>query len=573
MDFFHKLAKLEEEGKNRIWTRILKNSFAPLLHDKFNFVVGNPPWVNWENLPENYRDGTKEMWKDYKLFTLSGMAARLGGGKKDISTLFSYRCPDRYLKDGGNFGFLITQTVFKTKGAGEGFRRFKIREQKEGKIKEKPLKVVKVHDLVELNPFEGASNRTSAFFVKKKGETKYPVRYVLWRKKKNERIDLKNSLEEVSKKSSRIELLAYPSDETNKLSPWLTLPGKAFDAVNKIKGKCFYRAYAGIYSGGANAVYRLNILGVVARRKEEIDIPAYLRNIFGIKMGEEIEIKEIVVENIITGRTKSDTEKIKTAIEDFFVFPLIKKPHFKKWKLKGYIYTLQMQDPKKRRGYDERWVKVNFPKTYGYLKDFEEILKQRAAYKKYLGKTPFYSMYDLGKYTFSPYKVVWNRVGNKLESCVISSVNDEFLGKKPVLPEEHLVFIPTEDENEAHFICCILNSTILDFTLRSIAGGPLNFGSPKVFENTVRIPKFDANNNIHRELAELSKKAHEFASKEEDDELREVEEEIDRQVASFFGLSEVEMGDVKDALRVVYGVVVEAEEEIDKGRTGETHNQ
>lgn len=80
---FHKLAELEGEGKNRIWARILKNSFAPLLLDKFDFVAGNPPWVNWESLPENYRNGTKEMWKDYKLFTLSGMEARLGGGKKD----------------------------------------------------------------------------------------------------------------------------------------------------------------------------------------------------------------------------------------------------------------------------------------------------------------------------------------------------------------------------------------------------------------------------------------------------------------------------------------------------------
>ena len=129
-----------------------------MLHGKFDFVAGNPPWVNWESLPENYRNGTKELWRDYKLFTLSGMDARLGGGKKDISILFTYRCLDRYLKEGGNFAFLITQTVFKTKGAGEGFRRFK--------IKEEPIKVVKVHDLVEIKPFEGANNRTAAIFIK-----------------------------------------------------------------------------------------------------------------------------------------------------------------------------------------------------------------------------------------------------------------------------------------------------------------------------------------------------------------------------------------------------------------------
>ena len=76
----------------------------------------------------------------------------------------------------------------------------------------------------------------------------------------------------------------------------------------------------------------------------------------------------------------------------------------------------------------------------------------------------------------------------------------------------------------------------------------------------------DANNDNHSGLAELSRKAHEFAPKGEEDELREVEEEIDRQVARLFGLSEEEVGVVKEALRVVYGEVevVEAEEEAGK---------
>ncbi len=566
-ELFYKLAELEEEGKNRIWTRILKNSFAPLLQDKFDFVVGNPPWVNWESLPENYRNETQGLWKDYKLFTLSGMEARLGGGKKDISILFAYRCLDRYLKDGGNFAFLITQAVFKTKGAGEGFRRFK--------IKEEPIKVVKVHDLVEINPFEGASNRTAAIFIKKKGETTYPIKYELWKKK--ERIDQKDSLEEALRKSSRIELDAYPSDEKNKLSPWLTLPEKAFDAVNKVKGKGYYHAYEGINSGGANAVYWLNILGVASRRKEKIDIPAHVRNIFGIEMGAAIEIKEIVVENITKGMKKG-VKKIKppVAIEDFFVFPLIKTRHLSKWKLNGYVYTLQMQDPKKRIGYDERWVKVNFSKTYRYLKGFEEILIERAAYKKYLGKAPFYSMYDLGKYTFSPYKVVWNRMGSKLNACVISSVNDEFLGEKKILPENVLAFIPIDNENEAHFICAVLNSSVVDLAIRSIAGGTKSFGTPKIIEETIRIPNFDANNENHRKLAELSRKAHELAAQEDEDKLRKVEAEIDRKVANLFGLNEEEVGEVKEALSVVYGegeVVEVGKEEVGEKEAAEVKRE
>ena len=535
-----------------------------MLHGKFDFVTGNPPWVNWESLPENYRNGTKEMWGDYKLFTLSGMDARLGGGKKDISILFTYRCLDRYLKEGGNFAFLITQTVFKTKGAGEGFRRFK--------IKEEPIKVVKVHDLVEIKPFEGANNRTAAIFIKKpffkkerfteeklERETEYPVRYVLWRKKRGEGIYQKDSLEEALRKSNRIELLAFPSEEKNKLSPWLTLPEKAFNAVNKIKGKGFYRAYAGIYSGGANAVYWLNVLGVASCRKEKIDIPAHLRNILGVN-GEEIEIKEIVVENITEGM-KKEVKKVRTAIEDFFVFPLIKTQHLSKWKLNGYIYTLQMQDPKKRIGYDERWVKVNFPKAYAYLKSFEDVIRKRGSrvVRQLMEKGPFYSMYAVGKYTFSPYKVVWNQFGTKLKACVISSIHDECLGEKMILPEHHLGFITTEDENEAHFVCAVLNSSVVDLLIRNVSGSTINFGTPKIVENTIKIPKFDANNEIHCKLVELSRKAHELASKEEEEELRVIEKEIDREVARLFGLNEEEVGEVKKALRDVYGKGEETE--------------
>ncbi len=175
-------------------------------------------------------------------------------------------------------------------------------------------------------------------------------------------------------------------------------------------------------------------------------------------------------------------------------------------------------------------------------------------------------MYDLGKYTFSLYKVVWNQMGSKLSACVISSVKDEFLGEKIVLPEHVLAFVPTENENEAHFICAVLNSSVVDLAIRSIAGGTKSFGTPKIIENTIGIPRFDVNNEIHSKLAELSRKAHEIALKEEEDELREVEEEIDRQVARLFGLSKEEVREVKEALRVVYGEgeVVEAEEEVEE---------
>ena len=123
---FRRLLSLAKEGRDGLWARLLKNAFAPVLLGKFDFVVGNPPWVNWESLSQEYRDATKSLWVEYGLFSLKGHAARLGGGKKDLSMLFAYVASDNYLKPGGKLGFVITQTVFKTKGAGDGFRRFQL---------------------------------------------------------------------------------------------------------------------------------------------------------------------------------------------------------------------------------------------------------------------------------------------------------------------------------------------------------------------------------------------------------------------------------------------------------------
>ena len=39
---------------------------------RFDLVVGNPPWVLWDNLSPEYREATKPLWRDYGLFSLSG---------------------------------------------------------------------------------------------------------------------------------------------------------------------------------------------------------------------------------------------------------------------------------------------------------------------------------------------------------------------------------------------------------------------------------------------------------------------------------------------------------------------
>jgi hypothetical protein len=107
---YRELVNLDKANKNGVWARIIKNAFAPLFIGKADYVAGNPPWVNWRNLPPDYRAGMIPVWEKYDLFTQKGLKARLGAGMDDISVLMTYVSGNEYLRDGGKLGFVLTQT-------------------------------------------------------------------------------------------------------------------------------------------------------------------------------------------------------------------------------------------------------------------------------------------------------------------------------------------------------------------------------------------------------------------------------------------------------------------------------
>jgi len=237
-ELFETMTALHRKKRDNIWARLIKNAFAPVFAGKFDFVVGNPPWINWESLSQEYREATKQLWIDYGLFSLKGHAARLGGGKKDLSMLFTYVAADHYLKPGGKLGFVITQTVFQTKGAGAGFRRFRLGE---GDY----LSLIHTDDMSDFQPFEGATNRTAVFALQRGRPTKYPVPYTLWKKKPKATIRLDDALDEVIKVTTRANLYAQPVDIGDLTSPWLTLSKAAGTALRKMIGAAAYEAHSG----------------------------------------------------------------------------------------------------------------------------------------------------------------------------------------------------------------------------------------------------------------------------------------------------------------------------------------
>jgi len=546
---------LHQRKLNGLWARLLKNNFAPLTLGEFDYIVGNPPWINWEHLPEKYRESTRPLWTRYGLAgTSKGGRSRLGAVKVDISALMTYTVVDTLLKEGGRLGFVVTQSLFKT-AAGAGFRSFQIlrpaplpgrSNPPSGPI---PLRVIRVDDLVKLQPFEGASNRTALLVLEKGTPTCYPVRYFRWRKKGKKRFTYDSPLEDVLSATQRLEWVAepvnYPHDPT---SPWLTVPPATLQALrNKVLGRSVYIAHAGAYTGGANAVYWVEIKD---RRPDGL----------------------VLVRNLTEGAKVEVPNDDPRAVEPDLLYPLLRGRDVQRWQAKpsAYIIVPYPHTPKlKPHTHTPKLgvipiadMKKHYPRTYAYLKRFKPILLARAdaMVKSALRRgEPFYFYGSVGSYTFAPWKVVWTRIA-KIEAAVVGSHLMPYLKQsKPVVPQETITLVECASKDEAHYICALVNSSPFQFAATSYSQeGGKSMGSPHILEH-IRIPGFDPGNPVHRRLATLSMRAHKVAKRGERVHkaakrgkarvLRRIEARIDRVAARVWGLSRAELKEIQQTLR------------------------
>jgi len=519
--------------KNRIWAALLKNSFAPMLIGKFDYVVGNPPWINWETLPEFYRDSTKHLWDNYGLLEKTkGMG--LGKVKRDIAMLFVARCFSNYVKEDGFLSFLIPFTTYKTQ-AGAGFRNYLASK----------CNVVKIHDLVTLYPFEGAINRTSLITIKI-GRTSFPIPCVMWHNPRSKGMEQEAELDEVYETTKQFDMILAPINKGKPETSWMIISEKAYEAVQNVTKPSEYRAHAGVFTG-LNSVY---FIDVVSKRPD----------LFLIKN--------------LGSAGKKEVKEIRTTIDSELVYPLARGQDHKKWYINPSGYILIPTD-KNGEVLSHSELKTSYSETYRYFLNFFKDLINRNA-EPYNSKLepyrrkpfdeaekespPFYWLFNAGP-SFASYKVLWKYIAGKISGkgefsvAVMEPIDDEQIGKKVVIPNEKLMLINFDERDEAHYVASVLNSSIAQLIVMSYT---IETAISTHVLNNVLVPRFDPTNKNHQKLSELSKKAHEMARTyyEQNDsvaqeELSKVEEEIDKLVAKLYEITDEELEDIKKTLIIL----------------------
>ena len=117
---FLNLCTLRAQGRNHIWGYYVRNLIRPLWlaepENSVDIVIGNPPWLRYNKMPPSMQKNYLELAKPRNLLT-----GGLGASARDLSTLFAVRAVELYLRTGGAFAFVMPHGVL-TRKPHTGFR-------------------------------------------------------------------------------------------------------------------------------------------------------------------------------------------------------------------------------------------------------------------------------------------------------------------------------------------------------------------------------------------------------------------------------------------------------------------
>ena len=492
---YDQVLALHRQNWNGIWFRIVRNFFWSATAGKFDAIVGNPPWVRWSNLPEAYRNRAKPTCEKYAIFSDTKFH---GGNELDISAIITYTTADKWLIDEGKLVFVITQTVFQSPSS-QGFRRFRINATDR-------LVPISIDDMKGLKPFPDAANKTAvALFTKKAmGTIRYPLDYRVWLGKPKLDATGKPKLGrggQVARLKSInphlqgaavmnlvdvIPMEANPVSDAMEGAPWAIMKPGHFAACKPMFGaSTWVNGRKGITTD-LNGVYFVDVLD--ANPEEQM-----------------VKVRTRPHEG------KTDLGQPRAFwVEAQSLFPLAKGA--------GDLHPCHFLPESSlfafvpNKGIDSAALDTaaalfssnNNPKTYQFFKAYQPFMQARSTLKTRMKGAPFFAIYNVGDYTFAPYKVIWAEMTSDFSAAVVESGFVPGYGPRVYVPDHKLYFADFNEAEPAYYLCGLLHSEIVKEMIEA-HNVATNMGD--IFKH-VSLPKYDATSTAHLVLANLVKQAH-----------------------------------------------------------------
>jgi hypothetical protein len=492
------LVFLHKNKWDGIWVRIMSNFLSTAKLGLFDIIVGNPPWVKWEFLPQAYANKIKELCISKHLFSGS---VRTGGISLNICALISNTAASYWLSKEGVLAFLMPKTLM-TQQSYEGFRNFYLDYEKK-----KRLYIQQIDDWSKSgHPFITVQEPFLTYFLSSnqvdysKG---FPV-YGYSKKKGVNIIDLNSKKNFVSAKS-------YLDLDRN-IAKQLSKDRTSFSFIkqdnkydfSKIIGENSYKAR----SGAEFTPGEIYFLKAVASTKN--------KNIYAFKN-----------EPLKTAKYKAVYQD-KIELEIDYLYPLIKGPNIKSFSYEeDKDFAIFPYDWGKKNCVSFKSLSEKCKKLAEYLTDYKGLIEQQSSRSLSLSMgNEFYALSKIGDYTFVDNLVTF-RDNTKMCATVITPIKTPWGLKKMPICAKHAPYISMTKTgrpitlDEAFYICGILNTKIVvTYISQSSDSRSLSIDLP------IKIPEYNSKDKNFRNIAQLSEKAHKLAKADKslDETINQIEE-------------------------------------------------
>jgi hypothetical protein len=431
---YAKLADLHQKDRDGMWWNLISNSLAPTFEEAFDFVVGNPPWVSWETLPDSYRTENADLWQLYALHpdVPQGRRQRSERVPLDLSMLFVARCVHRYLRGGGRLAFLITSSVFHSELGGRGFRRRTLPPESQ-------YSFVSIEDLSRVRVFEDAANRTSILVAERNpvGSPQIPAR--LWQGGAASTVPSHVSLDAALNLVVRTDLAAEPADPRDPRSPLLIMPEAGLVASRPLRQPSPYLESVrnGIHTRGANGIFFLDVLhraNGTARVRNDPN-RGRLRNLHQV----EADVEDTVVKQLVRGEDVSAGA----------VHPRLG--------LLLFHDTNHVSAP-----LTEREAAAKCPLAVEFARSFRGFLQGRRRFRNFDPTGPgWLGIYSVTSAALAEHKVFVREIASDLVAAAASG--------RDLIPDHKLYVIPCATAAEAERLTAVLNSDVVRAVVRAFS--------------------------------------------------------------------------------------------------------
>ena len=166
-----KLAELHAQGRDHIWAYYTRNLVRPitLARNKVDVIVGNPPWINYNQTTDVLRDELENQSRNVYGIWAGGRYAT----HQDVASLFYARSVDLYLRDGGLIGMVMPHSALQA-GQHTKWRTGEWKSRGGARTLHVSFQVRKAWDLERLEPNDFFPVPSSVVFAERTGEDGRP---------------------------------------------------------------------------------------------------------------------------------------------------------------------------------------------------------------------------------------------------------------------------------------------------------------------------------------------------------------------------------------------------------------